>query len=118
VQNAPQMVAYREAIMAGRPATARGRAVTKEDRLRGHIIERLMCDLRVDLAEVYRTYGASAERFAAELSALDELAQDGLVVRNGGEIKVPPDARAFVRTVCAVFDEYATASGARYSRAS
>jgi oxygen-independent coproporphyrinogen-3 oxidase len=47
VQNAPQMIAYRDAIMAGRPATARGRAVTAEDRLRGRIIERLMCDLRV-----------------------------------------------------------------------
>ena len=81
VQNTPHMIGYRDAIMAGRPATVRGRAVTAEDRLRGRIIERLMCDLRVDLADVCRAHGASAERFAGELSALDELAQDGLVVR-------------------------------------
>ena len=85
--------------MAGRPATARGRAVTAEDRLRGHIIERLMCDLRVDLADLCNTHGASAERFSAELSEIDALARDGLVVRNGNEIRVPNDARGFVRSV-------------------
>ena len=46
VQNTPHMIGYRDAIMAGRPATVRGRAVTAEDRLRGRIIERLMCDLQ------------------------------------------------------------------------
>jgi oxygen-independent coproporphyrinogen III oxidase len=96
VQNTSHMIGYHDAIMAGRPATVRGRAVTAEDRLRGRIIERLMCDLRVDLADVCRAHGASAERFAGELSALDELAQDGLVVRNGSEIAVPQEARALV----------------------
>jgi len=118
VQNTPQMVGYRDAITAGRLATARGRAVTAEDRLRGHIIERLMCDLRVDLAETCRTFGASAERLTAELSMLDALAHDGLVVRNGSEIRVPQEARPFVRAVCAVFDEYTAESETRYSRAS
>jgi oxygen-independent coproporphyrinogen-3 oxidase len=118
VQNAPQMIGYREAITASRPATARGRVLTAEDRLRGRIIERLMCDLKVDLAGVCRAYGASAERFAAELSALDALARDGLVLRKGSEITVPPQARAFVRAVCAVFDIYMVESEARYSRAS
>jgi oxygen-independent coproporphyrinogen-3 oxidase len=92
--------------------------VTAEDRLRGHIIERLMCDLRVDLADVCQAHGASAERFAAELSALDELARDGLVMRNGSEITVPQGARAFVRSVCAVFDQYQPQQETRYSRAS
>jgi oxygen-independent coproporphyrinogen III oxidase len=118
VQNVPQMIGFREAITAGRLATARGRALTAEDRLRGRIIERLICDLKVDLAGVCRAYGASAERFAGELSTLDELAEDGLVLRNGSEITVPPQARAFVRAVCAVFDTYIVESEARYSRAS
>jgi coproporphyrinogen III oxidase-like Fe-S oxidoreductase len=118
VQNTSHMIGYRDAIMAGRPATVRGRAVTAEDRLRGRTIERLMCDLRVDLADACRAHGASAERFAGELSALDQLAQDGLVVRNGSEIAVPQEARAFVRSVCAVFDQYAPQRETRYSRAS
>jgi oxygen-independent coproporphyrinogen-3 oxidase len=118
VQNAPQMIAYREAILAGRPATVRGCAVTAEDRLRGRIIERLMCDLRVDLAEACAGHGEGAERFSAEFAALDALAADGLVVRSGSEIRIPQEARAFMRSVCAVFDQYAPQQEARYSRAS
>jgi len=118
VQNTSQMLGYRDAILAGRPATVRGCALTDEDRLRGRIIERLMCDLRVDLADVCRLHGANIERFTAELSALDALALDGLVVRNGCEIRVPTPARPFVRSVCAVFDQYAPQGEARYSRAS
>jgi oxygen-independent coproporphyrinogen III oxidase len=92
--------------------------VTAEDRLRGHVIERLMCDLRVDLAEVCRAHGESVERFAAEVSALDALALDGLVARCGSEIRIPQEARALMRSVCAVFDRYAPQQEARYSRAS
>jgi oxygen-independent coproporphyrinogen III oxidase len=117
-QNTPQMIGYRAAIMAGRPATAHGCAVTAEDRLRGRIIERLMCDLRVDLAAVCRAHGESIERFSAEGSALETLALDGLVVHSGSEIRIPPEARAFVRSVCAVFDQYASRHEARYSHAS
>jgi oxygen-independent coproporphyrinogen-3 oxidase len=118
VQNTSQMVGYRDAILAGRPATARGCAVTAEDRLRGRIIERLMCDLKVDLADVCRAHGACAEHFAPELSALDELAQDGLVLQNGSEITVPQEARACLQSVCAVFDQYQPQQETRYSRAS
>jgi hypothetical protein len=39
-------------------------------------------------------------------------------VRNGSEIAVPQEARAFVRSVCAVFDQYAPQQETRYSRAS
>jgi oxygen-independent coproporphyrinogen-3 oxidase len=72
----------------------------------------------IDTAERALAHGTSAERFAGELSALDELAQDGLVVRSGSEIAVPQEARALVRSVCAVFDQYAPQQERRYSRAS
>ena len=39
-------------IEAGDCATAKGLALTAEDALRADIIERLMCDLRVDLPAV------------------------------------------------------------------
>lgn len=118
VQNSPGMIAYRDAIMADRFATVRGRSLTLEDRLRGHIIERLMCDLRVDIADVCPTHGARLDHFDIEISKLDELAGDGIVERRGTKISVPPEARAFVRTVCAVFDQYAAQDETRYSRAS
>jgi len=118
VQNAPSMVAYRDAIVAGRPATVRGRALTPEDRLRRSIIERLMCDLAVDVAERCAAYDTDAKHFAAELAKLDELVSDGIVERTGTRIKVPERSRAFVRSVCAVFDAYMANGEARFSKAS
>jgi hypothetical protein len=68
VQNATGVVEYREKILAGNLATIRGRALTNEDRLRATIIERLMCELRVDLAEICRAYDVAANHFARERS--------------------------------------------------
>ncbi|MGP0094240.1 MAG: oxygen-independent coproporphyrinogen III oxidase [Xanthobacteraceae bacterium] len=118
VQNAPGTVAYRDAIAAGRPATVRGYALTDEDRLRRDIIERLMCDLCADLAEICAAHNRSANDFVAELSALDALADDGLVQRAGSKISVPERARPLIRTVCAVFDAYSLNDQTHFSRAS
>jgi coproporphyrinogen III oxidase-like Fe-S oxidoreductase len=60
----------------------------------------------------------SADRFAGEFLAVDGLAKDGLVERSGSRIVVPESARAFVRTVCSVFDQYLAPDETRFSRAS
>ena len=49
MQNAPDVGGYARAIAAEQLPTARGIAFSAEDRLRGRIIERLMCDFAVDL---------------------------------------------------------------------
>ena len=119
VQNTPGMVAYREAIIAGHLATARGLALTPEDRLRGN--DHRTADVRSaggHRRASLRRMTPSADRFAAEISQIDELASDGIVERTGTRIKVPEHARALVRAVCAVFDAYAPNDNARYSRAS
>lgn len=117
VQNARSMIAYRDAIDANRLPTARGRALTDEDRVRRHIIERLMCDLHVDVAQVCKLHNVAVNHFAAEFARLDELAEDGIVRRSGTKIEAPSEARPVVRALCAVFDEYHTPDEARYSRA-
>jgi oxygen-independent coproporphyrinogen III oxidase len=118
VQNATRVVDYREKILAGNLATIRGRPLTNEDRLRATIIERLMCELRVDLAEICRAHGMAANHFAHEFRKLDGLAEDGIVERDHGKISVPEAARPLVRTVCAVFDAFLANNGARFSQAS
>jgi len=117
VQNASRTVAYRDAIQSGRLATVRGRALTDEDRLRRDIIERLMCNLEVDLAGTAAARNRSLDDFAAELSEIDTLAKHGLVDRHNGTITVAEDARPLLRTICAVFDAYSSNQEARYSRA-
>jgi oxygen-independent coproporphyrinogen-3 oxidase len=110
VQNAVPVPAYRDAIRAGRLATARGIALADDDRARRSVIERLMCELAVDL-------NGSTARFGAELEALEPFVADGLVHVRDGVIRIRPEGRALVRTVCAVFDAYLDRGAARHSRA-
>ena len=109
VQNAARTADYRAAIKAGRFATARGIGTTAEDRLRGRIIEQLMCRLEVDLAALGGAgeggpRGDGLEGFADALAALAPLEACGAVDRRGAHIRVSPQARLLLRVVCAAFD--------------
>ncbi len=112
-QNASATPDYRSRILAGAPATARGHTLTDDDRIRGTVIERLMCDLEVDLNEVAARHGRTAIEFAGERRALEALQRDGLVLIEGSRLTVPPNKRAGVRLVAAVFDTYLAQSCAR-----
>jgi len=117
VQNAPRMGDYRDAVLAGRLAAVRGIRVTDEDRVRRAVIERLMCDLAVDLDEVAADHGADPAMFSYDLDRLGELSGLGLVRREQNRIIIDEAGRPFVRSVCAVFDRYLSRGEARYSRA-
>ncbi len=117
VQNAVPIRGYRAAVGAGRLPTVRGIAFDGDDRLRGAVIERIMCDLEVDLAQVSAASGKRVEHFAAERAALANLAADGLVRVSGSRIAVTEAGRPFVRQVAAVFDRYLGRGEARHTRA-
>ena len=51
-QSASELREWSDAISAGRLATRRGIALDQDDRIRRDLIERLMCDLAVDLQDV------------------------------------------------------------------
>ncbi len=70
VQNQTGVPAWRAAILADALPVARGVALSDEDRLRREVIERLMCDLEVDLAAVARRHGRAPVLFADALEAL------------------------------------------------
>jgi oxygen-independent coproporphyrinogen-3 oxidase len=88
----------------------KGRELSDDDRLRAAIVERLMCDLAVDLD----TYGG-AGRFDAEVQALAPLAAEGLLRMDGARIAVAEAGRPYVRIAAAAFDAYLAASQKRHS---
>lgn len=112
VQNASHLKQYREAIERGDLAVARGFALSDEDRCRRTIIERLMCDLTIDLASVTAD---PTNDFAFELDRLSSLADDGFVTTEETRIVVPERMRPFVRQVASVFDRHLQQSTARHS---
>jgi oxygen-independent coproporphyrinogen-3 oxidase len=117
VQNQVPMHAYRGALEAGGLPIARGLVLGDDDRLRGAVIEQLMCFLEVDLAEVCREFGAEPSGFAGEIDSLAEMAADGLVVIEGWRLRVTERGRPFVRTLCAAFDAYLEPGATRHAQA-
>ncbi len=113
VQNAVPFGQYADDIGDGRLAVRRGIALTADDRLRRAVIERLMCDLAVDLGNL----GADPDSFADELARLAPMEADGLVEIDGGRVRVTETGRPLLRSVCAVFDRYLGSGVGRHSRA-
>jgi oxygen-independent coproporphyrinogen III oxidase len=116
VQNEVRIAEYRRLINESRLPTARGYRFAGEDRLRGAIIERLMCDHRVDLGAVCQGFGADPAKLLAA-TPLEPLIADGLVERQGTSLSVAHHARPLVRSIAAAFDAHLSSTGNRHSRA-
>lgn len=120
VQNAPDVPGYSRAVSTGKLAAIRGFALSAEDRLRARIIERLMCDLAVDLAAETGTPSCAtgaALRFRNEIEALSPFAREDLIRIDGARIEVLESGRPYVRLVAAAFDAYLSANKSRHSLA-
>ncbi len=116
-QNLTELAPWAEAVTAGRLPVARGIALRPEDRLRRAVIERLMCDLAVDLEAVAAAHGVAPTVFLPDLDALAPLAAEGMVRTEGWRVEVPPEARIAARSVAARFDAYLGAGQARHAMA-
>jgi oxygen-independent coproporphyrinogen-3 oxidase len=99
--------AWEAAIARGELPVARGRALDDDDRARAAIIERLICDGAVDLAQVAREHALVPETyFARELAALTSLQDLASHDAAGRRIETTAIGRLLVRNVCMVFDRY------------
>lgn len=116
VQNHAVERDWRAAIGEGGLAVARGLALTQDDRRRAEVIERLMCDFAVDLADIELRHGPAPDRFSAAFARLQPLMDDGLASRDGNAVGVTDQGRPFVRLVCAAFDTTLAPSPARHGR--
>ena len=104
-QNIVSVPEYRAALAKDALPVARGVALDRNDRLRRAIIERLMCDLSVNLCALSRDYmpdGADMEDAFIALSRLPE----GVVILDGSRLTIAPEWRAAARMVSACFDQY------------
>ncbi len=110
VQNTKKLNEYYAAVGSGRFAVARGYELSPDDLLRRHVIAALMCNFRLDIAQVEADFAIDFGSYFAdelsELTATQSAATDGLVAVSSESIEVTPVGRLFVRNVCMVFDRY------------
>jgi oxygen-independent coproporphyrinogen-3 oxidase len=104
-QNVSGTADHTRAIREGRFSTHRGHVFAGEDRLRGRIIEALMCDFFVNRAEILRDYDVKADR-------LDQMLGDaaaafaGMVTLDADGLSILPQGRPLTRIIARAFDAY------------
>ena len=121
-QNHRDLPAWEAAIDASKLAVLRGLTLDEDDRLRAEVIQRLMCQGRIDIPAVESRYGVEFSRYFAEaLHKLTPLAADGLVRLGPAAIEATPRGQLLLRLIAMCFDRYLQAPGAegtapRYSK--
>lgn len=92
------------AIDAGRLPVNKQLQLDADDRLRAEVIERLMCDLEVDVGAICQAHGFAADALDGELHDATTLEADGLCRVQDRHVRIDPGSRRLVRAVAACFD--------------
>jgi len=107
LQNERDLEGYYQLLDTGHSPTTRGCKLTKDDKLRRHIIMTLISELQLDIPECNRQFDLDFSRtFRRELASLQGLAEDGLLELSDSVIAVTPRGRPFLRNICMPFDAY------------
>jgi oxygen-independent coproporphyrinogen-3 oxidase len=117
MQNAPDVAGWRRMVEAGKLPVVRGVALNDDDRLRAAAIERLMCDFALDFGALAKRMSGDETALDSCLPLLDDLARDGVLVRDGRALRITRGGEPFVRLAAAAFDAYLPREAARHSAA-
>ena len=112
-QNHKTLPEYYASIDAGKLAIARGIQLSPEDLLRRAVIERLLCQGRID----YDWFEAQFEQgfskhFADEMQQLSRFVDDGIVRKLPRALELTPAGRFLMRGPAMCFDTYLGKTGA------
>jgi len=114
-QNMPSTAEYGRMVSDGGLAAVRGIALTEDDRVRGWIIEKLMCDFAFSAIELVERFGEAGQRLLLTASSTALRDPEGLLELDSDSFVVPAENRPFVRSVAAKFDKYLETGKARHS---
>jgi oxygen-independent coproporphyrinogen III oxidase len=117
VQNVPAIADYSRRVASGGLAVKKGLALSEDDVVRAHVIERLMCDLAFKRSDVARRFGPVAQAVIADAALLVHADCDGLVRATDDGFAITERGRPFARAIAALFDAYQADSRARHSLA-
>jgi oxygen-independent coproporphyrinogen-3 oxidase len=104
-QNAPATSNHIKAIRSGQFSVSRGHVFSDDDRLRSRLIEALMCDFKIDAAEIKADFPISESRLS-DLFRQAASQFDGMVEVNAKGFFIPEKARPLTRMIARAFDAY------------
>ncbi|MEK8023483.1 MAG: oxygen-independent coproporphyrinogen III oxidase [Candidatus Hydrogenedentota bacterium] len=116
-QNLKEIGDYGAALDRNKWPLAKICLLTDDDRIRRVTIQRLMCDMALDYAEMSRLAKIDfADYFRGEIENLEDLEKDGLLVRSASGIDVTQLGRLLIRIIAMRFDAYYKEGQARFSK--
>jgi oxygen-independent coproporphyrinogen-3 oxidase len=116
-QNHTALEDYYRDLEVPRLPIARGVALNDDDRLRGDVIQQLICNNRLDTVRLESRYGIRfGDYFSAELAALAGMQSDGLVELGPQQLAVTARGRLLIRNICKVFDHYRGEAEQQFSK--
>ena len=116
-QAARDTLPWTQAIAGRRSPIVRGLATTAEDRMRGAIIEQIMCNFSADFDQIAGQHGFGSTVLEDSLFRLQPLVEAGLASITGSTVRVPQEHRLFLRSVACAFDSHYTGAKNRHARA-
>ncbi len=116
-QNEVPIGLYEAKVGTGELPVAKLCPTTAEDRFRGEVIERLMCDFSADVRGIAAQHGFSEGLLLRDNARLQQLRNDGLVEVRDGVVRVSEKHRFIVRAVASSFDAYLAVNGRKFSKA-
>jgi oxygen-independent coproporphyrinogen-3 oxidase len=116
-QAARDTLPWSQAIAGQKSPIVRGLASTAEDRMRGDIIEQIMCNFSADFGAIASRHGFDSAILDDSLVRLQPLVAAGLASTTGSTVRVPKEHRLFLRSVACAFDGHYTGAKNRHARA-
>jgi oxygen-independent coproporphyrinogen-3 oxidase len=119
-QNTKDIQEYIDNTLSGLLTTRKGYALTPQERIAKEVIERLMCNYRLNWNEIATTMQTSVEEIKAALhydeAQLNEMAADGLFEKTESGIIMTTIGHPFVRNVAAALDPLMQNTDKKFSK--
>ena len=118
-QNVKKTKAYSTILETEQLPIERGIVLNDDDKLRGAVIQNIMCDGEIDFVDIGRKFEVEFTRyFSDELNELRSLQDDGLVSISNTGVTVTDTGRLLQRVIAMVFDNYhqRSVSNQRFSK--
>ncbi|MGC5699014.1 coproporphyrinogen III oxidase [Pseudomonas sp. NFXW11] len=109
-QNSPVLEEYLEQLQQGQLATWRGWRCAAGAQVRQQVVERLACDLELDVRAIERRHGLIFQQFfPGAWRGLEAMSRAGLVELREDFISILPAGRLEVDVICQLFEQQAPA---------
>ncbi|MCB1049170.1 MAG: oxygen-independent coproporphyrinogen III oxidase [Acidobacteria bacterium] len=118
LQNTPDLTLYEAMVREGRLPIVKGLELDADDLTRRGIINDLMCQFKLSIADIEQRVGAGFDQyFPGAREQLEDMADDGLLTRMDGGYRITFLGRMLIRNVAMVFDRYVEPiAAAKYSK--